>query len=57
VIVVISLGVILVALFAWAISYDLYWRRRGFRTEVKGWGRGMTHERVAIKQENDDEPA
>jgi hypothetical protein len=55
VIVVISLGVTLVALFVWAISYDLYWRRRGFRTEVKGWGRGMTHERVPIKQDKDEQ--
>ena len=55
-IVPVALGVVLVALFAWAIGYDLYWRRRGFRTEVRGHGRHMTHVRVPIENSDDDRP-
>ena len=54
-IVLISLGVILALLFAGAISYDVYWRRRGFRTEVHGWGRKITYARVPIKHDRDDD--
>jgi len=48
VIVLVGLGVVVALLLVLAVGNDLYWRRRGYRTEIRGHGSSMTRVRVPI---------
>jgi hypothetical protein len=52
VIVVIVVVSLLAALLVLAVGNDLYWRRRGFRTEIRGRGGNLTRVRVPIDDEH-----
>lgn len=42
---------LVVALVVGAAASDLYWRRKGFRTEIRGHGRSKTKVRVRTDPE------
>lgn len=50
VVVAVVFGVLLLL----AVGNDVYWRRRGFRTEIRGRGSTLTSARVPLQ--SDDEP-
>ncbi len=50
VVIAVAFGVLLVL----AVGNDLYWRRKGFRTEIRGRGSKLTRVRVPLRPP--DEP-
>jgi hypothetical protein len=54
VIVLVVLAAVFGGLLLLAVGNDLYWRRRGYRTEIRGHGSKLTRVRVQITPEDDD---
>ncbi|BEP11780.1 hypothetical protein acdb102_00910 [Acidothermaceae bacterium B102] len=50
VVVAVAFGVLLLL----AVGHDLYWRRKGFRTEIRGRGSQLTRDRVPIRPHHDE---